>query len=172
MHEISMIMFIWNLKKSHYALCTCSYMQMHVFCIREKQTCFELVRTSSRAVILCTYSCTQDQVRLSQLARIIELLQGGAGFVTTGSYAIHVPYFAWNLQDISAIAVLYFWYHDGAPAHTARATRPLLQASRFNILPWSSCSLDLNPIWSVIGGKMRARDPRNVGELERAVLED
>ena len=46
--------------------------------------------------------------------------------------------------------------HDGAPAHTARATRALLQASRINILPWPSCSPDLNPIvhiWDVIGRK-------------------
>ena len=63
--------------------------------------------------------------------------------------------------------------HDGAPANTARATRDLLQASRINILPWSSYSPDLNPIehiWNVIGRKVRARDPRNVKELKRAVL--
>ena len=65
--------------------------------------------------------------------------------------------------------------HDGAPASTARATRDLLQASRINILPWSSYSPDLNPIehiWNVIGRKVRARDPRNVKELKRAVLEE
>ena len=65
--------------------------------------------------------------------------------------------------------------HDGAPANTARATRDLLQASRINILPWSSYSPDLNPIehiWNVIGRKVRARDPRNVKELKRAVLEE
>ena len=55
--------------------------------------------------------------------------------------------------------------HDGAPAHTAFATRDLLQASRINILPWPSCSPDLKPIehiWDVIGRKVRARDPHNV----------
>ena len=65
--------------------------------------------------------------------------------------------------------------HDGAPAHTASATRALLQASRINILPWLSCSPDLNPImhiWDVIGRKVRRRDPRNVRELERAVLDE
>ena len=65
--------------------------------------------------------------------------------------------------------------HDGAPANTAHASRDLLQASRINILPWSSYSPDLNPIehiWDVIGRKVRARDPRNVKELERAVLEE
>ena len=60
--------------------------------------------------------------------------------------------------------------HDGAPAHTARAIQALLRASRINILPWSSCSPNLNPIehiWNVIGRNMRARDPRNIKELER-----
>ena len=64
--------------------------------------------------------------------------------------------------------------HDGAPAHTACATRDLLQTSRISILSWPSCSPDLNPIehiWDVIGRKVRARDPCNVKELERAVLE-
>ena len=65
--------------------------------------------------------------------------------------------------------------HDGGPANTTRATRALLQASRINILPWPSCSPDLNPIehiWDVIGSKVRTRIPRNVSELERAVLEE
>ena len=58
--------------------------------------------------------------------------------------------------------------HDGAPAHTAPATQALLRASRINILPWQSCSPDLNPIehiWDVIGRNVRARDPRNIREL-------
>ena len=47
--------------------------------------------------------------------------------------------------------------HDGAPTHTARATRALLQASRINILPRRSCSPDLNQfehILDVIGRKV------------------
>ena len=73
-----------------------------------------------------------------------------------------------HLHPNSCMALM----HDGAPAHTARATRVLLQSSRINILPWPSSSPDLNPIehiWDVIGRKVRARDPRNVRELERAV---
>ena len=61
------------------------------------------------------------------------------------------------------------------PLTRARATRVLLQASRINILPLPSCSPDLNPIEhirDVIGRKVRARDPSNVRELERAVLEE
>ena len=65
--------------------------------------------------------------------------------------------------------------HDGAPAHTARVTQALLRASRINILPWPSCSPDLNPIehiWDVIGRNVRARESRNIRELERAVLDE
>ena len=38
------------------------------------------------------------------------------------------------------------------------------------MLPWPSCSPDINPIehvWDVIGRKVRARGPRNVRDLER-----
>ena len=49
--------------------------------------------------------------------------------------------------------------HDGAPSHTARATRALLQANRINALPWPSLSPDLNPIeniWDVIDQRLGA----------------
>ena len=41
--------------------------------------------------------------------------------------------------------------HDGAPSHTARFTRALLQANRINVLPWPSLSPDLNPIIAHLG---------------------
>ena len=49
--------------------------------------------------------------------------------------------------------------YDGAPSHTARATRALFQANRINVLPWPSLSPDLNPIehiWDVIGYRLGA----------------
>ena len=65
--------------------------------------------------------------------------------------------------------------HDGAPSHTARFTRALLQASRINVLPWPSLSPDLNPIehiWDVIGQRVRSRIPLNIRDLERFVVEE
>ena len=65
--------------------------------------------------------------------------------------------------------------HDGAPSHTARATRALLQANRINVLPWPSLSPDLNPIehiWDVIGQRVRSRVPLNTRDLERFVVEE
>ena len=62
--------------------------------------------------------------------------------------------------------------HDGAPSHTARATKALLQANRINVLLWPSLSPDLNPIehiWDVIGQMVRSRVPLNIRDLERFV---
>ena len=59
--------------------------------------------------------------------------------------------------------------HDGAPSHTARATRDILQANRINVLP------DLNPIeyiWDVTGQRVRSRVPLNIRDLERFVVEE
>ena len=62
--------------------------------------------------------------------------------------------------------------HDGAPSHTARSTRALLQANRINVLSWPSLSPDLNlieHIWDVIGQRVRSRVPLNIRDLERFV---
>ena len=65
--------------------------------------------------------------------------------------------------------------HDGAPSHTARATRALLQANRINALSWPSLSPDLNPIeeiWDVIDQRIRSRVPLIKRDLERFVYEE
>ena len=65
--------------------------------------------------------------------------------------------------------------HGGAPSHTARATRALLQANQINVLPWPSLSPDLTPIehiLDVIGQRVRSRVPLNIRDLERFVVEE
>ena len=65
--------------------------------------------------------------------------------------------------------------HDGAPSHTAGATRALLQANQTNALPWPSLSPDLNrieTIWDVIGQRVRSRVPLNIRDLARFVFEE
>ena len=65
--------------------------------------------------------------------------------------------------------------HDGAPSHTARATRALLQANRINALPWPSLSPDLNPIENIkdiIDQRIRSPVPLNKRDLERFVFEE
>ena len=65
--------------------------------------------------------------------------------------------------------------HDGAPSHTARATRALLHTNRINALSWPPLSPDLNPIeniWDVIGQWVRSHVPLNIRDLERFVVEE
>ena len=65
--------------------------------------------------------------------------------------------------------------HDGAPSHTARATRAILQANRIKVLPWPSLSPNLNPIehiWDAIVQRVRSRVPLNIRDLERFVIEE
>ena len=59
--------------------------------------------------------------------------------------------------------------HDGAPSHTARATRALLQANRINVLSRPSPSPDLNPIEHIW---VRNRVPLNIRDLKRFVVEE
>ena len=76
-----------------------------------------------------------------------------------------------HLQDNGRMRLM----HDGAPSHTARATRALLQANRINVLPRPSLSLDLNPmehIWDQIGQRVRSRVPLTIRDLERFVVEE
>ena len=76
-----------------------------------------------------------------------------------------------HLQDNGRMRLM----HDGAPSHTARATRALLQANRINVLPRPSLSPDLNPIehiWDLIGQRVRSRVPLTIRDLERFVVEE
>ena len=76
-----------------------------------------------------------------------------------------------NLQNNGRMRIM----HDGAPSHTARATRALFQAYRINALPWPSLSPDLNPIeniWGVIDRRIRSSVTLNIRDLERFVFEE
>ena len=81
------------------------------------------------------------------------------------------PVCIYHLQNDGMMRLM----HDGAPSHTARFTRALLQANRINVLPRPSLSPDLNPIehiWDVIGQRVRSRVPLNIRDLERFVVEE
>ena len=87
------------------------------------------------------------------------------------SNEILIPVCISHLQNNGRMRLM----HDGAPSHTARFTRALLQANRINVLPWPSLSPDLNPvehIWDVIGQRVRSRVPLNIRDLERFVVEE
>ena len=70
-----------------------------------------------------------------------------------------------HLQNNEGIILM----HDGAPSHTARATRALHKANWINVLPWPSLSLDLNPIEHI---GVRSCVPLSIQDLERFVVEE
>ena len=87
------------------------------------------------------------------------------------SNEILTPVCTSHLQNNERVRLM----HDGAPSHTARFTRALLQANRINVLPWPSLSPDLNlieHIWDVIGQRVRSRVSINIRDLERFVVEE
>ena len=80
-------------------------------------------------------------------------------------------------------AILYMARHgpgqifqkDNATPHAARVTQNFLKANGINVLPWPAQSLGFNPIehlWDELGRRVRRRDPQNLRQLERALMEE
>lgn len=66
---------------------------------------------------------------------------------------------------------------DNARPHTARLTTNFLEEQNIELLPWCSCSPDLNPIeqlWDELGRRVSARDnpPVNAQTLRAALQEE
>jgi len=66
---------------------------------------------------------------------------------------------------------------DNDPKHNARITQEWIEDNNINLLPWPSCSPDMNIIehvWNDVNNRIRARpnQPQNVGELKRIIEEE
>lgn len=70
------------------------------------------------------------------------------------------------------LPVIWKFQHDNDPKHTARSVQQWLTNRNLDVLPWPSCSPDLNPIehlWHQLKIKVAARSYRNLDELFECV---
>jgi hypothetical protein len=61
---------------------------------------------------------------------------------------------------------------DGAPCHTAKATKNWLRAMNINVLDWLGQSLDLNPIenlWQMMKRKIAQQQPSSISHLKAII---
>ena len=70
-----------------------------------------------------------------------------------------------------------FFQQDNDPKHTSRLAKTWFSEHGIRVLPWPSCSPDLNPIehvWNYVDCKIRARpiQPTSIAELKRAIEEE
>jgi hypothetical protein len=79
-----------------------------------------------------------------------------------------LPY-ARRLRDRS---VPFYFMHDRARPHTARATSAWLEQHSVTVLPWMTKGADINPmenLWSQVARDVEALAPRTVQELRAAI---
>ncbi|CAG8817273.1 14003_t:CDS:1, partial [Dentiscutata erythropus] len=64
---------------------------------------------------------------------------------------------------------------DNDPKHTSRVAKEFLKENFPEVIDWPSNSPDLNPIenlWSIVKGNVEKRQPKNLAELERFMIEE
>ncbi|KAI5154211.1 hypothetical protein ENBRE01_3336 [Enteropsectra breve] len=66
---------------------------------------------------------------------------------------------------------------DNDPKHTSKKSKAFYERYNVNVMPWPSCSPDLNPIehvWDYVDRRVRSRDvqPQTLEELELAISEE
>jgi len=90
--------------------------------------------------------------------------------VLVSGYGATLEMHKFNLNDV-------ILQQDNDPKHNAKLTKEWLSEAEINVLPWPSCSPDMNIIehvWNDVNNRIRNREnqPSNISELKIAVEEE
>ena len=96
----------------------------------------------------------------------------GESFLLMWPWGGVIMWMFWGIicsHSLTCIAAVFFFMHDGAPAHRTITVREFLASHTIPVLDWPGNSPDLNPIenaWQIMKNRIHAQAPTSVKELQ------